>query len=163
MPMLQKTPSSLVFISATQSNRMDTLTPKERSERMSRIRGKNSKPEMKLRRLVHEMGFRYRLHVRDLPGKPDLVFKSRKAVIFVHGCFWHHHKGCKLARIPKSRVDFWTEKLESNRKRDILVRGKLRKAGWRVLVVWECQLADTTKTSQMVRDFLTKEKSRGKK
>jgi len=136
---------------------MDTLSPKERSERMSRIRGKNSKPEMKLRRLVHGMGFRYRLHVKDLPGKPDLVFKSRKAVIFVHGCFWHRHRGCKLARLPKSRVDFWTEKLESNRKRDILVREKLRKAGWRVLVVWECQLADTAKTSQLVRAFLTKD------
>lgn len=123
---------------------------------MSKIRSKDSKPEMKLRRLIHGMGFRYRLHVKDLPGCPDMVFKSRKSVIFLHGCFWHRHEGCKLARIPKSKVDFWLKKLESNRKRDILVREKLQQDGWRVLVVWECQLKDI-KTLQMVEDFLTKE------
>ncbi|MFH1019349.1 MAG: DNA mismatch endonuclease Vsr, partial [Pseudomonadota bacterium] len=98
---------------------VDTLSLKERSERMSRIRGKDSNPEMKLRRLVHGLGFRYRLHVKDLPGKPDLVLPARHAVIFMHGCFWHRHEGCKLARLPKSRLDFWQAKLEANRHRDL--------------------------------------------
>jgi DNA mismatch endonuclease, patch repair protein len=133
---------------------VDTLTPDERSERMSRIFGKNSSPEMKLRRMVHSSGFRYRLHVKNLPGKPDLVFPKRRAVLFMHGCFWHRHEGCKLARLPKSRVDFWTKKLEANRQRDMQNQGLLRKMGWRVLVVWECQLRDTVAVSQAVTEFL---------
>jgi len=132
----------------------DTLTPKERSERMSRVRGKGSKPEMKLRRLVHGMGFRYRLHSQVLPGKPDMVFTGRKAVIFMHGCFWHRHPGCKLARMPKSRIDFWREKLDANRQRDLQNQARLRNMGWRVLVVWECQLGDTSAMSRIVREFL---------
>ena len=132
----------------------DTLTPKERSERMSRVRGKGSKPEMKLRRLVHGMGFRYRLHSQVLPGKPDLVFPGRKAVIFMHGCFWHRHPGCKLARMPKSRIDFWRKKLDANRQRDLQNQTRLRNMGWRVLVVWECQLGDTSVMSRIVREFL---------
>lgn len=137
---------------------MDTLSPRERSERMSRIRGKDSSPEMKLRRLVHGMGFRYRLHVRELPGKPDLVFPARRAVIFMHGCFWHRHDGCKLARLPKSRLDFWVEKLEANRRRDLCHRKQLLELGWSVLVVWECQLSDTANVSRIVREFLERRK-----
>lgn len=135
----------------------DTLSPQERSERMSLIRGTGSAPEMKLRRLVHGMGFRYRLHVKELPGKPDLVFPSRSAVIFMHGCFWHRHKGCKLARLPKSKLGFWNPKLEENRKRDLRNQRRLRDLGWRVLVVWECQMVDADRVSEVVREFLQKQ------
>jgi len=121
---------------------------------MSLIRGTGSAPEMKLRRLVHRMGFRYRLHVKELPGKPDLVFPSRCAVIFMHGCFWHRHKGCKLARLPKSKLEFWKPKLEANTKRDLHNQRQLKALGWRVLVVWECEMADTERVSAIVREFL---------
>nr|VFJ43771.1 MAG: T/G mismatch-specific endonuclease [Candidatus Kentron sp. FW] len=136
---------------------MDTLSREERSRRMSLIPNAGSSPEMKLRRLVHGMGFRYRLHVGDLPGRPDLVFPSRRAVIFMHGCFWHRHEGCKLARLPKSKLDFWKPKLESNRIRDLKKQQQLRDLGWRVLVVWECELADTDRVSALVREFLGKQ------
>lgn len=135
---------------------VDTLSKKGRSERMSRVRSKGSRPEMKLRRLVHGMGFRYRLHDTRLPGCPDMVFSSRRAVIFMHGCFWHRHEGCGLARMPKSRVSFWSRKLEANRLRDRRNCLKLNEMGWRVLVVWECQLthADLTAIARRVREFL---------
>jgi DNA mismatch endonuclease (patch repair protein) len=133
---------------------MDTLSREARSERMALVRGVDSAPEMKLRRLVHRMGFRYRLHVKELPGKPDMVFPSRHAVIFMHGCFWHRHRGCKLARLPKSKLGFWGPKLEENRKRDMRNRRKLIRLGWRVLVVWECELADTESVAANVCDFL---------
>ncbi|MFO7607081.1 MAG: DNA mismatch endonuclease Vsr [Desulfurivibrionaceae bacterium] len=133
----------------------DTLSKKERSERMSLIKGKDSAPEMKLRRLVHGMGFRYRLHDKNLPGKPDLVFPSRRAVIFMHGCFWHRHEGCKLARLPKSKLNFWKPKLEANKERDLLHRRQLRDLGWRVLVVWECEMVYTERVASVVRDFLS--------
>ncbi len=132
----------------------DTLSPRERSERMSRVRSTDTKPEMRVRRLVHGLGYRYRLHVRELPGTPDLVFPSRRAVIFVHGCFWHRHENCALARLPKSRLDFWRKKLESNTTRDAAQQERLRELGWRVLVVWECQLGDTTKLTDTIRHFL---------
>jgi len=132
----------------------DTLSPNERSKRMSLIRGKDSSPELKLRRLVHGMGFRYRLHVKDLPGKPDLVFPSRRAVIFMHGCFWHRHPGCKLARMPKSKLDFWRPKLEGNRERDLRNQEMLKKLGWHVLVIWECEMKNIEKVSNKVREFL---------
>jgi len=136
---------------------MDTLSKSKRSELMSRIRGKNSVPELALRRLVHGLGFRYRLHGRDLPGNPDMVFPARGAVIFMHGCFWHRHTNCSRARMPKSRVAFWTEKLEGNRLRDCRNRRKLRALGWRVLVVWECQLNNPEKLSILVCKFLNNE------
>ncbi|MGB4334419.1 MAG: very short patch repair endonuclease [Chromatiaceae bacterium] len=132
----------------------DTLTPAQRSERMSRVRGKDTAPEMKLRRLIHGMGYRYRLHVGDLPGKPDLVFPSRHALIFMHGCFWHRHANCKLARLPKSKLDFWETKLEQNRQRDLGYRERLRAMGWRVLIVWECELHNLDHVSRVVREFL---------
>jgi len=135
---------------------VDTLSEQERSERMSRIRGRDSVSEMRLRRMIHGMGFRYRLHVRSLPGTPDLVFPSRKAVIFMHGCFWHRHEDCRLARMPKSRVDFWREKLEGNMRRDEENRRRLNEMGWRVLVVWECQMKarDLESVAQSVKRFL---------
>lgn len=134
----------------------DTLTPQERSERMSRIRGKDSVSEIRLRRLIHGMGYRYRLHVKTLPGTPDLVFPARKAVIFMHGCFWHRHQDCRLARMPKSRVAYWREKLEANRRRDDENVRRLNELGWSVLVVWECQMKekDMNEVSNVVRRFL---------
>lgn len=135
----------------------DTLSPEERSERMSRVRNKDSIPEMKLRRLVHGLGYRYRLHVGKLPGKPDLVFPGRRSVIFMHGCFWHRHPGCKLARLPKSKLDFWVEKLEANKQRDITHQKQLRELGWRVLVIWECEMADLETVSLRVKEFLDTE------
>ena len=123
---------------------------------MSRIRGKDSASEMRLRRLIHGMGFRYRLHVKTLPGTPDLVFPARKAVIFMHGCFWHRHQDCRLARMPKSRVAYWREKLEANKRRDDENVRRLNELGWRVLVVWECQMKEKAlnEVSNVVRRFL---------
>lgn len=134
----------------------DTLSPEARSERMSRVRGKDTKPEMAVRRTVHAMGYRYRLHRRDLPGIPDLVFGRLKKVIFVHGCFWHRHPDpkCKLARMPKSRLDFWRPKLEGNRRRDEAVQAELRGSGWRVMVVWECGIGHKEQLENSVREFL---------
>jgi DNA mismatch endonuclease (patch repair protein) len=115
---------------------MDTLAPDERSARMGLVRAADTKSEMFVRRLVHRMGYRYRLHVATLPGKPDLVFPSRCKIIFIHGCFWHQHPSstCKLARMPKSRLGFWRPKLELNRKRDVGTVRRLKRDGWRVLV-----------------------------
>lgn len=120
----------------------DTLTTEERSERMRLVKGEDTKLEMVVRRLAHELGYRYRLHCSDLPGKPDLVFRPRRKVIFVHGCFWHLHKGCPNNRLPKSRVDFWKPKLESNKKRDTRNKTKLSRMGWTYLVIWECETKD---------------------
>lgn len=134
----------------------DTLTPAERSERMSRVRGKNTRPEMVVRRLVHGMGYRYRLHRTDLPGIPDLVFPSRRKVVFIHGCFWHRHPdpACTLARLPRSRLDFWLPKLEGNRQRDREKEGELLSLGWRFLVVWECQIRDKEQLKNKILSFL---------
>jgi DNA mismatch endonuclease, patch repair protein len=109
---------------------------------MGLVRGADTKPEMAVRRLVHGMGYRYRLHVTGLPGRPDIVFPSRGKIIFVHGCFWHRHSnpGCNLARLPKSRLDFWRTKLEQNRKRDVVAMRRLKSGGWKVLIIWECQI-----------------------
>jgi DNA mismatch endonuclease, patch repair protein len=134
---------------------MDTLTPAERSERMSRVRSVDTKPEMTVRRLVHRMGFRYRLHNRKLPGNPDLVFARLGKIIFVHGCFWHRHGTCKNTRWPKSKLDFWKPKLEQNQQRDLANQKALRKAGWKLLIVWECQLKDQDKLAEKINRFLT--------
>jgi DNA mismatch endonuclease (patch repair protein) len=131
---------------------MDTLSPKERSDRMRRVRSKDTKLELAVRRLIHSMGYRYRLHVRQLPGCPDLVFPRRKKVIFIHGCFWHRHEGC--GRLPKSRLDFWKPKLEDNRLRDLANQAKLREQGWDVLVLWECQLKNSQTIANLIRRFL---------
>lgn len=121
---------------------VDSLTPERRSEVMSRIRSTDTKPEMRVRRLAYALGYRYRLHRKDLPGRPDLVFPGRRKVIFVHGCFWHQHLGCPAGRIPKSRPEFWEPKLQKNRQRDAANKRELVVAGWQVLVLWECQLKD---------------------
>lgn len=132
---------------------MDTLTPAQRSERMSRIRGKDSRPEMIVRRLAHALGYRYRLHQGSLPGKPDLVFARKRKVIFVHGCFWHRHD-CKLGRIPKSKLDFWIPKLEKNKLRDAANREALTALGWECLTIWECEVNDREALKARLAGFL---------
>lgn len=123
---------------------------------MSRVRGRDTKPEMLVRRLTHGMGYRYRLHRRGLPGSPDLVFPWRMKVIFVHGCFWHQHldPGCKLARLPKSKLDFWGPKLETNRERDEHNLVLLAELGWDVLVIWECQTKNREELQARIGEFL---------
>lgn len=114
---------------------------KARSAQMALIKARDTKPELKVRRALHAAGLRYRLHAKDLPGRPDLVFRSRRIAVFVHGCFWHQHPdaSCKLARMPKSKLDFWRPKLEGNRQRDVRTRSELESRGWSVLEIWECQ------------------------
>lgn len=119
---------------------IDTVDKATRSRIMSAIRGKNTKPEITLRHAIHRRGFRYRLHARNLPGTPDLVFRRYNAVCFVHGCFWHHHEGCKLATIPATRTDYWSEKFEKNVERDKRAKSLLLEEGWRVATLWECAL-----------------------
>ncbi len=116
-------------------------TDAARSAQMSRVRGRDTKLEMRVRRALHAAGLRYRLHARDLPGKPDLVFRGRRIALFVHGCFWHQHPdpNCKLSRMPKSKLDFWRPKLEGNRLRDEKTRSALEARGWTVVEVWECE------------------------
>jgi DNA mismatch endonuclease (patch repair protein) len=125
---------------------------------MSRVRSKHSRPELAVRRLVFALGYRYRLHARDLPGHPDLVFRARRKVIFVHGCFWHLHANCALARMPKSRLEFWRPKLEGNRERDDRNNRVLKREGWKVLTIWECQLAKTERLEKAIRRFLDAER-----
>jgi DNA mismatch endonuclease (patch repair protein) len=133
---------------------MDRLTPERRSALMSRIRGKDTAPERVLRSALHVVGYRYRLHVKTLPGCPDLVFRKRKKVIFVHGCFWHSHAKCRLGKLPKSNLKFWGPKLEGNRKRDERNIRKLRRMGWQVLVVWQCKLRTPKDCLPKVARFL---------
>nr|WIE92593.1 DNA mismatch endonuclease Vsr [Mesorhizobium sp. WSM4875] len=123
----------------------DTLTPAERSERMSRIRSCDTKPEIALRKALHGLGFRFRLHSRRLPGKPDIVLPKHRTVVFVHGCFWHRHRGCKVATTPKTNTSFWVEKFDRNQSRDRRNGEALATAGWRVIVVWECELGTPAK------------------
>lgn len=133
---------------------MDNLSPAERSERMARVRSKDTKPEMTVRRLAHGMGHRYRLHDRRVPGSPDMVFRGRRKVIFVHGCFWHGHD-CKLgARPPKSRTEFWSRKIAGNRERDNRTLDRVRDGGWTSLVIWECQLGDMEWLRRTLGEFL---------
>ncbi len=123
---------------------------------MARVRCKDTKPEFRVRRLVSSMGYRYRLHYKKAPGRPDLAFPGRRKLLFVHGCFWHRHPdpACPLARTPKSRLDFWIPKLEGNRARDIRRQQELQALGWSVLVIWECQLRDEEALRESIRAFL---------
>lgn len=133
---------------------MDTLSPEERSRRMSRVKSKNSKPELLVRKLVHSMGYRYRLHESRLPGKPDLVFWGKQKIILVHGCFWHRHGRCPLTRWPKSKLDFWKPKLESNKKRDKRNISKLKSMHWDVLIIWECEIPNRENLVERLKTFL---------
>lgn len=121
---------------------------------MAKVRGRDTRPEMLVRRLIHGMGFRYRLHARHLPGRPDLVFPGRQKVIFVHGCFWHRHDGCRRATIPQGNREFWQSKLQRNVIRDEMQVAALKAGGWAVLVIWECETKDPDKTAERVRSFL---------
>lgn len=125
----------------------------DRSANMRAIRSKGTKPEIAVRQLVHRMGLRFRLHRADLPGKPDLVFPSRRKVIFVHGCFWHSH-GCSRSHVPRSNLEYWRGKLERNSKRDALYRRSLKSAGWKLLVIWECEVKNVPVLSRRVARFL---------
>ena len=127
----------------------DRLTKEARSRLMSKIGQANTGPERKVRSLLHRLGYRFRLHVRALPGTPDIVLPGRKAVIFVHGCFWHGHV-CKAEKMPKSRTDYWGPKIEANKKRDKRQQRLLRKLGWKVIVVWECELKALDKLAQKI-------------
>lgn len=123
---------------------MDSLSREHRSWNMSRIRGKDTRPELRVRSALHRLGYRFRLNRRDLPGKPDIVLPRYQTVIFVHGCFWHRHPGCRFAYTPKSRVEFWQAKFERNVARHREVEEELTTLGWRVLVIWECETDSAT-------------------
>ena len=133
----------------------DTLSPEQRSKRMGLIKDRDTGPEMLVRRLVHRLGYRYRLHRRDLPGCPDLVFPRLQKIIFVHGCFWHRHPSpdCKLARLPKSRPDFWIPKLNANRERDLAAQARLLDMGWQIMLVWECE-TNHPQLERRIKEFL---------
>lgn len=133
---------------------MDILSKSERSTRMGLIKSRDTVPELAFRRLVSMLGYRYRLHEKTLPGHPDLVFPSRRKVIFVHGCFWHRHNRCQLARLPKSRPEFWLPKLLGNKARDRATRSTLTSRGWSSLVIWECELRDPVRVMIKTLVFL---------
>jgi len=133
---------------------LDRISKEDRRENMRRIRNRDTSPEMVVRRLVHGMGFRYKLHVRDLPGRPDLVFPRLSKIIQVHGCFWHQHSNCARSHVPKSRVEYWGPKLADNKKRDRSNVMSLRKQGWKVLAVWECELTNLPQIAERLSQFL---------
>ncbi len=132
----------------------DTLTPEERSERMSRIRRRDTGPERALRGLLTDLGYRYRLQYGKVPGRPDIALPGRRKVIWMHGCFWHQHPGCPKATVPKSRREFWVPKLEGNRRRDLAAEAEARRQGWDTLVVWECELRDPGRLKKRLKNFL---------
>ena len=134
---------------------MDTVTAQRRSEMMSKVRGWDTKPELVVRRLVHGMGYRYRLHVAALPGRPDLVFPSLGKIVFVHGCFWHQHS-CKRSARPTSNVAFWEKKLDRNLARDRASAAALKQEGWSVLVIWECETNNRQKLKRKLSRFLSR-------
>ena len=132
----------------------DTVSPATRSRIMAQVKSKGMKPELRVRRLLHGLGYRYRLHRADLPGRPDLVFPARRKVVFVNGCFWHRHAGCGKVRIPATNRDYWLAKLERNHARDIRNIALLTGQGWAVATVWECELRDLAATAERLVDFL---------
>ncbi|MBT2865909.1 DNA mismatch endonuclease Vsr [Chromobacterium violaceum] len=132
---------------------MDTLSPEARSRVMGRIKSKHTKPEMAVRKIAYGLGYRYRLHGKELPGKPDLVFKGRRQAVFVHGCFWHGHD-CGRCRMPKSNQAYWQAKIQANMSRDAAARMRLEEMGWRILEIWECQTRDASLIESMLKNFL---------
>lgn len=127
----------------------DIVSPETRSRMMAGIRGKDTKPEVMVRRLLHRLGYRFRLHRKDLPGRPDIVLPRWSTVVFVNGCYWHGHKHCELYRLPKTRSEFWQGKIEGNRKRDERNYRQLRGAGWRVVLVWECAVSKKNRLTDL--------------
>ena len=134
-------------------NRKPKERPLTRSENMSRIRGKDTQPELTVRSAFWQAGLRYRLHDKQLPGNPDLVFRGQRTAVFVHGCFWHCHEGCGNFRIPKTRTEWWAEKLARNKNRDSKVCKQLSEMGWDVIVVWECEAADPRRLAELIHDL----------
>lgn len=132
---------------------VDRLEPAARRRLMQAVKGKNTGPELAVRSMLHRLGYRYRLHREDLPGTPDIVLTGRRAAIFVHGCFWHGH-GCRIGQLPRSKLDYWGPKIHANRKRDERKRTDLDAAGWRVLTVWQCELADVDALARKLKTFL---------
>lgn len=137
----------------------DTVSPAIRSRMMSRIRSKGTTPEIMVRRMLHRLGYRYRLHRTDLPGRPDLVFPSRRKVVFVNGCFWHYHAECSQAHVPVGNRDYWLPKLTRTRARDQLNASLLKSLGWDVMTVWDCELKELTNTTQRLTRFLDEKTS----
>ncbi|PAW77038.1 MAG: very short patch repair endonuclease [Verrucomicrobia bacterium Tous-C9LFEB] len=135
---------------------MDRLTPEKRSWLMRQVKGRDTTPELMVRRIAFNLGFRYRLNDSKLPGKPDLVFARLQKIIFVHGCFWHGHNGCRYGKLPKSKIDFWKKKITVNQKRDRKVLRQLKTMKWTTLVVWQCELKQPKKLVRKIHDFLKK-------
>lgn len=133
---------------------MDIISPEKRSKIMRSIKNKDTKPEMIVRRLVFSLGYRYRLHVKNLYGKPDLVFRKRKKIIFVHGCFWHQHQECRNGKLPSSNLEYWRPKLEKNKLNDKKNQSLLVEDGWEVLVIWECEIKDINALKKRIINFL---------
>lgn len=140
------------------TSRMDNV-PDARRRLMASIRSANTKPEMIVRSIAHALGYRYRLHVRSLPGSPDLVFPRMKKAIFVHGCFWHRHEGCTRTTFPKTRADYWNAKFSANVARDAAQATALRKLGWLVLTIWECETCDHTALQRTISLFLSNDRA----
>lgn len=132
---------------------VDKISKERRSANMRAIRSKNTKPELIVRRLLTALGYRYRLHRKDIPGRPDIAFIGRKKAIFVHGCFWHVHAGCSISHIPES--EFWQQKLKKNQERDIAAISKLKSNGWQALIIWECELKNLNLVSKRLTFFLS--------
>ena len=134
----------------------DKLTPEKRSRNMSHIKSRDTSPELIVRKLIHRLGYRFRLHRKDLPGKPDLVFLSKKKVIFVHGCFWHQHpdKKCLDSRLPKSNKDYWAPKLQRNKDRDKQAKKNLTRLKWKYIVIWECETTKSETLKNKIHKFL---------
>ena len=132
----------------------DVVSKEQRSLNMSRIGGRDTGPELVVRRTAHRMGFRFRLYRKDLPGTPDLVFAKHRLAVFVHGCYWHRHDGCRFAYSPKSRVEFWTKKFKENVARDSRNQSLLRELGWRILIIWECETRDVKTVEGKLHEYL---------
>ena len=133
---------------------VDIISKERRSKNMARIRSRDTGPELVVRRVAHRMGLRFRLYRKDLPGTPDLIFPRHRLAVFVHGCFWHRHSGCRFAYSPKSRVEFWTKKFKQNVTRDRRNRAALQNLGWRVAVIWECETRNTNIIEDRLREYL---------
>lgn len=133
----------------------DTLSAQQRSQIMSRVRNRNTTPEVKVRSLLHQMGYRFRLHRKDLPGTPDIIFAKHRKVIFVHGCLWHGHSNCRRGKRPTTNVEFWNEKIDKNQSRDVSAQRALVEAGWSFLVIWQCEIGDTDELRAVLTRFLT--------
>lgn len=145
--------SIVTFLYVATRDRMSLPTAPERSALMARVRTRDTSLELQVRRLLRELGVGYRLHPADLPGKPDIVMRGRRVIIFVNGCYWHHHGGCRLATLPKANRSFWAAKFQENTDRDTRICETLEQAGWRVLTVWQCEV-ESGSASTLLRDFL---------